>query len=447
MLPSVNDQISFSTRADRMKIGKSRELFERARTILPGGVNSPVRSFKAVDASPLFIDRAEGPYLFDRDGNRFIDYVGSFGPAILGHAHPIVVQSVAEQTQAGFGYGASTALEVELAELILGAVGSAEKIRLMSSGTEAGMTAIRLARAATGRQIIVKFDGCYHGHSDSLLVRSGSGPMTLGTPDSGGVPEAVASLTRAADFNSPASLEGFFEAEGARVAAVILEPVPANMGVVRPEGDFLRRVSAAAHNHGALVICDEVITGFRLRFGPAGEMFGCEPDIYMFGKIIGGGMPVGAIAAKSKLMDFLAPLGPVYQAGTLSGNPLSMRAGIETLRELQTPGTYERLDKAGARLEVGLRDALKSSSEIGCVNRVGSLLTIFFGVDRVIDAASARRADTKKFALFFRNMLQRGIFLPPSQFEAMFVSLAHSDQVIDETVRAAHLAIGHLKSS
>jgi glutamate-1-semialdehyde 2,1-aminomutase len=426
-----------------MKISqkKSAELFDRAAKKIPGAVNSPVRAWKAVGQTPAFIARGEGASLFDEDGNRFIDYVGSYGPAILGHAHPAVVAAIEDQARRGFSYGAPTALEVELAERISAAIPVAEKVRLVSSGTEAGMTALRIARAATGRPGIIKFDGCYHGHSDSLLVRAGSGVMTLAVPDSAGVPEALAALTRVAPYNSLDAVERYFAAEPGRIAAVIVEPLAANMGVVLPAPGFLKQLGTIAHRHGALLICDEVITGFRLRYGAAYELFEADPDLVMLGKIIGGGLPIGAIAGRAALMDLLAPIGPVYQAGTLSGNPLSVRAGLETLTLLQSAGTYERLERAGARLETGMRGALGAARRSGCVNRAGSLLTLFLGVDEVTDADSARSADTAAFARFFHAMFERGINLPPAQFEAMFLSLAHSDSDIDATVAAAYEAL------
>jgi glutamate-1-semialdehyde 2,1-aminomutase len=429
-----------------MKISQknSSALFVRAAKKIPGAVNSPVRAWKAVGQTPAFIARGEGASLFDADGNRFIDYVGSYGPAILGHAHPAVVAAICDQARSGFSYGAPTELEIELAERISAAIPVAEKVRLVSSGTEAGMTALRIARAATGRTGIIKFDGCYHGHSDSLLVRAGSGAMTFGVPDSAGVPEALAALTRVAPYNSLTAVERYFAAEPGRIAAVIVEPLAANMGVVPPAPGFLKELGAVVHRHGALLICDEVISGFRLRYGAAYELFEADPDLVMLGKIIGGGLPVGAIAGRTHLMDLLAPLGPVYQAGTLSGNPLSVRAGLETLALLEAPGTYQRLEAAGDLLESGLRAALIASRRPGCVNRAGSLLTLFLGADKVTDADSARRADTAAFAKFFHAMFERGINLPPAQFEAMFLSLAHSDADIDATVAAAHEALAAL---
>jgi len=415
----------------------SDRLFDLAAQRIPGGVNSPVRAWRAVGGSPRFIARGQGPYVYDADGNRFIDYVGSYGPTILGHAHPQVVTALANQAAHGLSFGAPTELESELADRICAALPTVDKVRLVSSGTEAGMTALRLARAATGRNAIVKFDGCYHGHSDSLLVRAGSGLMTLGVPDSAGVPEALASLTRVAPFNSLDALENYFASAPDAIAAIIVEPLAANMGVVLPQPGFLNQLGAIAHRYGALLICDEVITGFRLCYGAASDLYGADPDLIMLGKIIGGGLPIGAVAGKAAIMDLLAPLGPVYQAGTLSGNPLSVRAGLETLKILEAPGTYAQLEAAGARLEAGLRDALARSGLPGCINRAGSLLTLFLGVDRVTDADSARHASSMLFNRYFHRMLDHGIYLPPSQFEAMFISLAHANADLDATIAAA----------
>jgi len=329
-------------------------------------------------------------------------------------------------------------IEVELAELISSAIKCAEKVRLVSSGTEAGITAIRIARAATGRTNIIKFDGCYHGHSDSMLVRAGSGAMTLGQPDSAGVPAALAAMTMVARYNSIVTVEDMFREAPEKIAAVIVEPIAANMGVVNPEPGFLKSLAELAHRNGALLICDEVISGFRLGFGSAAEAMGVAPDLIMLGKIIGGGMPVGAVAGPAKIMDLLAPVGPVYQAGTLSGNPLSVRAGLETLRILKESNPYGALDTAGARLEAGLRDALAKNDQPGCVNRAGSLLTIFLGPTRVRDADDARGSEGNKFAKFFQAMIERGINIPPSQFEAMFISTAHTSADIDRTIAAAN---------
>ena len=416
---------------------KSDELFNRAMVKIPGAVNSPVRAWKAVGAQPIFIESGSGATLIDADGNSFLDYVCSYGPAILGHAHPRVTQAIAGQARFGLGFGAPTRLEVELGELISSAIKCAEKVRLVSSGTEAGLTALRIARAATGRPNIIKFDGCYHGHSDSMLVRAGSGSMTFGQPDSAGVPSALAAMTMVARYNSIETVEGLFRAAPEKIAAVIVEPVAANMGVVNPDRGWLKAVAEVAHKNGALLICDEVITGFRLCFGSVAESMGIAPDLIMLGKIIGGGMPVGAVAGPAKIMDLLAPLGPVYQAGTLSGNPLSVRAGLETLGILRESNPYAALDAAGARLAAGLGEALGKNGETGCVNRAGSLLTMFIGAARVRNADEARACDSGKFAKFFHGMLDRGINIPPSQFEAMFVSTAHSNADIDRTIAAA----------
>jgi len=429
---------------NNLRSDRSRDLLKRAQKKIPGAVNSPVRAWSAVKGATLFLARASGAYVFDADGNRFIDYVGSYGPAILGHGDPRVAAAVAEQATNGFSFGAPTELEVEIAEIICSAIQAAEKVRLVNSGTEAGMTAIRLARAATGRDKIIKFDGCYHGHSDGLLVRAGSGGMTLGVPDSGGVPHALAAMTLIARYNSLESVTRCFETNPGGIAAVIVEPVAANMGVVVPMPHFLAELAEVTHRHGALLICDEVITGFRLRYGSIAEEMGVAPDLIMLGKIIGGGLPIGAVAGRAELMDLLAPAGPVYQAGTLSGNPISVRAGIETLKLLAQPGVYAQLEKSGERLAKGLGDALSAAGEQGCVNRVGSLVTMFLGRDSITDADEARRSDTAKFAMYFHRMLERGIYLPPSQYEAMFLSLAHSAADINTTIDAARESLRDL---
>ncbi|HUO04033.1 MAG TPA: glutamate-1-semialdehyde 2,1-aminomutase [Candidatus Binataceae bacterium] len=424
----------------------SDDLFERAARSIPGAVNSPVRAWKAVGAAPIFIAGGDGAAVTTADGDRLIDYIGSYGPAILGHAHPRVVKAIAAQSEKGLGFGAPTGLEVELAEMISSAIKCAEKVRLVSSGTEAGMTALRIARAATKRPNIIKFDGCYHGHSDSLLVKAGSGAMTLGQPDSAGVPESIAALTMVARYNSLKSVEDIFRAITGKVAAIIVEPIAANMGVVMPEAGFLAGLADIARRNGALLICDEVISGFRLGFGAASEAMGIKPDLVMLGKIIGGGMPIGAVAGPAALMDLLAPAGPVYQAGTLSGNPVSVRAGLETLKILRETNPYPQLDAAGARLEAGLRAAMEKSGEPGCVNRAGSLLTLFIGPKQVRDADEARTSDAKKFARFFLGMIKRGINIPPSQFEAMFISAAHTNADIDRTIAAAEASIAGMRA-
>jgi glutamate-1-semialdehyde 2,1-aminomutase len=424
---------------------KSRELFHRAIIKLPGAVNSPVRAWSAVGGAPLFINRASGPFIYDADDNRLIDYVCSYGPAILGHAHPRVIAALADQAKLGLGFGATTAIEVELAELIGGAIACAERVRLVNSGTEAGMTALRLARAATGRGKIIKFDGCYHGHSDSLLVKAGSGGMTLGIADSGGVPAELAALTMVARYNSVESIDRLFASARGEVAAIIIEPVAANMGVVSPLPNFLRELADLAHREGALLIADEVITGFRLNFGSISEAMGLTPDLIMLGKIIGGGLPVGAVAGSARVMDLLAPRGSVYQAGTLSGNPLSVRAGLETLKILKEIDPYAALDAAGARLEAGLGKAFVSAGIAARINRAGSILTPFVGTSAACnDADDARKSDTHLFARFFHGMLERGINIAPSQFEAMFISTAHGDEIIDQTIAAAKDALAGL---
>ncbi len=379
--------------------------------------------------------------MFDADGNRFIDYVGSYGPAILGHANPGVAVAVAEQAEKGFSYGAPTEEEVCLAEELSGAISCAEKVRLVSSGTEAAMTALRIARAATGRRKVLKFDGCYHGHSDALLARAGSGAMTFGLPDSAGVPPELAASTLVAPYNRLDAVERCLNANQGDVAAIIVEPLAANMGVVKPQPGFLAGLRDLADEFGALLICDEVISGFRLRYGAISDFWGVGPDLILLGKIIGGGMPIGAVAGRAELMDLLAPSGPVYQAGTLSGNPVCVRAGLATLAALREPGVYERLEELGAQLEAGFREALAQSGVAGCINRAGSLLTFFLGVSEVNDAGAARQADTSMFSRVFSAMLDAGVYLPPSQFEALFISLAHSEADLAHTVEALSAAL------
>jgi glutamate-1-semialdehyde 2,1-aminomutase len=420
----------------------SRKLFRKALGLIPGGVNSPVRAFKQVGGTPLYIASASGSGFIDADGNKYVDFCQSWGPLILGHSRKEVVDAVKHAAAKGLSYGACHEKEIEFAKLILSAFTGFDRVRLTSSGTEAVMTALRIARGATGRPNIIKFDGCYHGHSDSLLVRAGSGGMTLGQPDSGGVPAALAAMTMVARYNSIETVEDLFRAAPGKIAAVIIEPVAANMGVVNPEPGFLRALADLTHRNGALLICDEVISGFRLRFGSIAEAMGIAPDLIMLGKIIGGGLPVGAIAGPANIMDLLAPLGPVYQAGTLSGNPLSVRAGIETLEILRETDPYAKLDAAGARLEAGLSAALAEYRVRGCVNRAGSLLTMFLGPAPVRNADDARTSDAAKFAKFFHGMLARGINIPPSQFEAMFISTAHTDADLDRTIAAAHESLG-----
>ncbi|MCW5889375.1 MAG: glutamate-1-semialdehyde 2,1-aminomutase [bacterium] len=416
----------------------SDKLFAEARAVIPGGVNSPVRSWRAVGGNPVFIQRARGATVTDADGETYVDFVGSWGPMILGHAHPDVVRAVAERAKLGTSFGAPTAIEIELARLVNEAMPCVEQVRLVSSGTEATMSALRLARAATGRDGIVKFAGCYHGHVDALLVRAGSGALTLGVPDSPGVPSAVTALTHVCEFNDVDGVRTLLRERGQEIAAVIVEPVAGNMGTVPPAGGFLEALREETARCGALLVFDEVMTGFRLGFGGAQGLYGIRPDLTCLGKVVGGGMPLAAFGGRRELMQQIAPAGPVYQAGTLSGNPLSVAAGIATLRFLrQNEGAYRRLDDLGRLAEEGLTAALAAAGRTGCVNRVGSMLTLFLGVDRVTDYASATRADTEAFGRFFRGMLDEGLYLPPSQFEAMFISLAHGEADIDRLVQGA----------
>ena len=424
----------------------SHKLFLEAQSYIPGGVNSPVRAWRAVGGHPLFIQRGKGCRVIDADGREYIDYVGSWGPLIAGHAHPQVVKSLEEVIKRGTSFGAPTAREIELAKMIIDAIPSVEKVRLTSSGTEAAMTAIRLARGYTGRSKIIKFAGCYHGHTDALLVRAGSGALTFSNPDSQGVPEAFASQTLVAEYNHLESVEAYLQANTDEVAAVIVEPVPGNMGVVLPEPGFLAALRSLTRDHGVVLIFDEVISGFRMARGGAQEVYGVAPDLTCLGKVIGGGLPLAALGGTQAIMDMLAPLGPVYQAGTLSGNPVAVTAGIETLKILAAPGAYDRLNQLGSLLADGLRQAIRDAGLTACVNHAGSLLTLFFGVDQVRDYATATQSDTNMFARYFQLMVERGVYLPPSQFEAMFISLAHGEAEIQETINAAKEACKKLRS-
>ncbi|HET7873993.1 MAG TPA: glutamate-1-semialdehyde 2,1-aminomutase [Methylomirabilota bacterium] len=419
----------------------SESLFKAAQRVIPGGVNSPVRAFRGVGGTPFFVDLARGSRVVDVDGKSYIDFLGSWGPLILGHAPPQVVEAVSEAARRGTSYGAPTGGEVEMAELISRAVPSMEMVRLVSSGTEAAMSAIRLARGATGRDVIVKFDGCYHGHADSLLVKAGSGGATFGVPDSLGVPPALAALTVALPFNDLEAVRRLFETRGGEVAAVIVEPVAGNMGVVPPRPGFLEGLRELTARHGALLIFDEVITGFRVAWGGAQARYTVRPDLTCLGKIIGGGLPVGAYGGSRALMERVAPLGGVYQAGTLSGNPLAVAAGLATLKALRDPAAYERLEDLGARFERGIVEAASSAGVPVTVNRVGSMLTGFFTDGPVYDLASAKRSDTQRYARFFHAMLERGVFLAASQFEAAFVSLAHTHDDLDQAARACREAL------
>jgi glutamate-1-semialdehyde 2,1-aminomutase len=415
----------------------SSRLFAEACRIIPGGVNSPVRAWKAVGGEPLFIQRAHGCWVVDADGREYVDYVGSWGPMILGHAHGPVLRAVQEALRDGTSFGAPTAREIELARLIVDAFPSIEMVRLMSSGTEAAMTALRLARGFTGRSRIVKFAGCYHGHSDALLVRAGSGAMTFGVPDSPGVPPAVAGETLIARYNDLESVEACADAAGDELAAVVVEPIAGNMGLVPPAPGFLHGLRELTRRRGALLVFDEVITGFRVAYGGVQTIEGIEPDLTCLGKIIGGGLPVGAVGGRREVMEKLAPVGPVYQAGTLSGNPLSVAAGVAMLQALRQPRVYPRLEELGARLELGLRSALERAGVRAHLARVGSMFTLFFGIDHAANADDVGGCDTERFGRYFRGMIERGIYLPPSQFEVGFVGLSHSEAEIDATVEAA----------
>ncbi|MFO0559501.1 MAG: glutamate-1-semialdehyde 2,1-aminomutase [Polyangiales bacterium] len=418
----------------------SRALFARAKERIPGGVNSPVRAFRSVGGEPIFIARAEGCWLYGADNKRYLDYVGSWGPMILGHAHPSVISAITDAAALGTSYGAPTEREVLLAEALCEAIPSIEMVRLCSSGTEACMSALRLARGFTGRSLIVKFSGCYHGHADFLLVKAGSGLATMGVPDSAGVTEAVAKATLTARYNDLDSVRALFEQHGADIAAVIVEPVVGNMGCVPPAPGFLEGLAELCHSRGALFVLDEVMTGFRLAYGGAQEKFGLKPDLTTLAKIAGGGMPLGAFGGRRDVMSMLAPLGPVYQAGTLSGNPVATAAGLATLSLLRDRIAYEKLEITGAALEEGLRDAARLAGAKVTIQRVGSMWTVFFTDAPVRSWDDAARCDTARFAKFHRAMLEAGVYLPPSQFEAAFHSIAHGPSEVELTVRAARAA-------
>ena len=419
-----------------MNLKRSQALYEAASRVIPGGVNSPVRAFRSVGGTPLFVARGEGSRIFDADGHEFIDYVGSWGPLIFGHAFPPVIAAIERAARMGTSFGAPTASEVELAELIVEAVPSIEQVRFVNSGTEACMSALRLARAFTRRDKIIKCAGYYHGHADSLLVSAGSGALTLGVPDSPGVPAATAADTIVVPYNDPTALEKAFD-QHEDIAALIVEPVAGNMGVVAPLPGFLGAARDLTTRNGALLIFDEVMTGFRVGYGGAQARFGIQPDLTCLGKVIGGGLPVGAFGGRAEIMQHLAPAGDVYQAGTLSGNPLAMSAGIAQLRALKGSDVYDRLESSGAALEAGLSRTLADTGAAARIARVGSMWTLFFTRDPVVDLDSAKLADTAAYARFFHAMLERGIYLPPSQFEAAFISLAHSKADIEQTIAAA----------
>ncbi len=418
----------------------SRKFFEEAIKVIPGGVNSPVRACKSVGADPVFFAGGAGPFLIDVDGQEYVDYVASWGPLILGHAHPEVVSAVQAAAENGTSFGAPTWMEVELARLICEFVPSVEMVRLVNSGTEATMSAVRLARGYTGRKKIVKFDGCYHGHADSFLVKAGSGVATLGIPGSPGVPEEIVSNTISLPYNDLEAVREAFEKMGEEIAAVIVEPIAGNMGVIPPKEGFLEGLREITLKHGALLIFDEVITGFRVGLSGAQGLYGVTPDLTCLGKIIGGGLPVGAYGGKAEIMKHIAPDGPVYQAGTLSGNPIAVAAGLATLRILSRPGIYDRLEELSKRLAEGLAKAAKEAGAKVTFNRVGSMMTCFFREGEVTDFASAAASDTERYGKFWREMLARGVYLAPSQFEAAFVSLAHTEEEIDYTIEAAREA-------
>ncbi|MBV9690929.1 MAG: glutamate-1-semialdehyde 2,1-aminomutase [Ktedonobacteraceae bacterium] len=420
---------------------RSYALFQEAQQLLPGGVNSPVRAFRGVGGTPVFIDHAKGAYLYDVDGNRYLDYVQSWGPMILGHAHPTVVEAVVRASERGFSFGAPTQAENVLAHMVMESVPSVAMIRFVNSGTEATMSALRLARAYTGRDKIIKFSGCYHGHADLLLVQAGSGVATMGLPDSPGVPTETTKNTLSVAYNDTAGVEQIFRTYPDAIAAIIVEPVAANMGLVLPQAGFLEQLRALTQHYGALLIFDEVMTGFRIALGGAQERMNIRPDLTCFGKIIGGGLPVGAYGGRRDIMQLVAPAGAMYQAGTLSGNPLAMAAGIATLNELRKPGQYALLEHKSQVLAEGITRAIHDTGSVVRLARIGAMFCLYFCKDAVTDYASAKRADTAHFARFFWRMLEQGVYLPPSQFESCFISLALDDAMLEETVRCVERAL------
>ncbi|MCX5907481.1 MAG: glutamate-1-semialdehyde 2,1-aminomutase [Deltaproteobacteria bacterium] len=424
-----------------MKTIKSKRLLAEAMKVIPGGVNSPVRAFRAVGGEARFVAKAKGSKIYDADGEEYIDYVSSWGPIILGHAHPQVRKALEKALAKGWSYGAATELEVRLAQKICKAIPSMEMVRMVSSGTEAAMSALRVARGYTGRDKMIKFEGCYHGHGDSFLVKAGSGAMTFGIPDSAGIPQSVAANTLVAPYNDLPAVSSLFAQNPGQIACLIVEPVAGNMGVIPPREGFLKGLAGLCRQNGALFIFDEVITGFRVQFGGVQSLYGITPDLTCLGKIIGGGMPVGAYGGRREIMEKIAPLGPIYQAGTLSGNPLAMTSGIATLQVLSKKSAYKTLDQMANRLCQGLGKLFQQKGIPARINRLGSMFTLFFTGDEVYDYNSAKRADTGRYAKFFQGMLKNGVWLPPSQFEACFVSLAHTAKDIKETVEAAKNAL------
>lgn len=428
-----------------MDFPKSKELFSEAKRVIPGGVNSPVRAFGAVGMNPLFIQAGKGSRITDVDGNEYIDYVGSWGPLILGHAHPEVTKAVARALERGMTFGAPTELEVQMARIVASAIPSIEEVRMVSSGTEACMSALRLARGYTGRELIVKFEGGYHGHADSLLVKAGSGLATLGNPSSAGVTKGAAAETIVLPYNNLEAVERVFRDKGEQIAALIVEPVAANMGVILPRPDFLAGLRRITDDHGSILIFDEVITGFRVSYAAAQGFYNVNPDLTCLGKIIGGGLPVGAFGGRRDIMEKVAPVGAVYQAGTLSGNPIALTAGLTTIEILGHPGVYEELDKKGSRLADGLRQAVKDTGMAAQVTQVASLVGLFFTGREVYDYETASACDLNRYADFFAKMLEAGFYLAPSQFEAIFVSLAHTEEDIENTIVAARRVLAELQ--
>ncbi len=424
-----------------LNLRRSEALFEEAQKLMPGGVNSPVRAFLGVGGNPVFIDRANGPYLYDVDGNRYLDYIQSWGPMVLGHGYPSVMEAVTRASMRGFSFGAPTEAESKLAKLIIESMPSIEMVRFVNSGTEATMSALRLARAFTGHNKIIKFSGCYHGHADLLLVQAGSGVATMGLPDSPGVPAEATSNTLVANYNDSEAVKKLFQIYPDDIAAIIVEPVAANMGLVLPDPGFLEQLRNLCSAYGALLIFDEVLTGFRVALGGMQERTGIQADLTCLGKIIGGGLPVGAYGGRQEVMQHVAPLGSMYQAGTLSGNPLAMAAGIATLEELRKPGRYEELERKGQLLGDGFHQILQTFGDDIQFVRIGAIFCLFFTPERVMNYPAARTSNTQRYAHFFWSMLKRGVYVPPSQFESWFISLAMDDRMIYETIEAVELAL------
>jgi glutamate-1-semialdehyde 2,1-aminomutase len=427
-----------------MNFTKSQQLYQQALNLIPGGVNSPVRACKSVGAAALFIDRADGSHIFDADGNRFIDYIGSWGPMILGHRHPAVIEAITGVLQRGTSFGAPIDLEIQLAQMVIDAYPSVDMVRMVNSGTEATMSAVRLARAVTNRQIVVKFDGCYHGHADTLLVAAGSGVATLGIPGSPGIPESVARHTLSLPFNDIDSVQKVMEQQGDNIACIIVEPVAGNMGLVTPKVGFLEALKELSQKYGSILIFDEVMTGFRVARGGAQSLYGISPDLTCFGKIIGGGLPVGAYGGRQDLMDHIAPQGSVYQAGTLSGNPIAMAAGIATLEQISRDGFYESLEEKSQRLAGGLSNAAQNAGVPASVSHIGSMLGMFFTDQDIKNFDDAKKCDLEMFSAFYNGMRTNGVYIAPSQYEVLFVSAAHSSEDIEKTIQVAEKVLADL---